>query len=197
VRPLAPLAVALALGAAGCSATGDAGSSETSTRSLPATSVVPTTGASVAPPALTSTPAASLVPEGFEAVSVEVLGAGVLRQLCVWLAASPDQRQQGLMGVTSLGGADGMLFDFGGQGIGQFWMYRTLLPLSIAFYDADGAYVSAADMEPCPAADGAQCPRYGAGGPYTYAVEVEQGMLPDLGLVPGSRLEIGTTCRPS
>jgi uncharacterized protein len=190
------MALALTLAVAGCSTNGDTGAAEMSAPSVP-TSVAPEPATTAAMPTVSATPAAAVVPEGFEAVSVGVLGAGALRELCLWLAASPDERQQGLMGVTSLGGADGMLFDFGGQGIGQFWMYRTLLPLSIAFYGADGEYVSAADMEPCPAADGAQCPRYGAAGPYTYAVEVEQGRLDDLGLVPGSRLEIGTTCSPA
>ena len=41
---------------------------------------------------------------------------GTTETYCVWLAAtSPSERQQGLMKVTSLGGADGMLFRFGAE----------------------------------------------------------------------------------
>ena len=61
------------------------------------------------------------------------------------------------MGVTSLGGADGMLFRFGADHSGSFWMKDTILPLSIAFFAGDGAFVSATDMEPCPP-DSESCP---------------------------------------
>jgi uncharacterized membrane protein (UPF0127 family) len=130
-------------------------------------------------------------PQGFGTVSVLV---DSVTELCLWLAATASERQQGLMGVTSLGGADGMLFDFGATTTGEFWMFRTLLPLSIAFYDAEGAFVSSTDMDPCTAANGGECPRYGAAAPYAYAVETPQGDLEDLGLVPGSRIELGPAC---
>ena len=46
------------------------------------------------------------------------------------LAATEAQREQGLMHVTSLGGADGMLFRFGREQRTSFWMKDTVLPLS-------------------------------------------------------------------
>jgi uncharacterized membrane protein (UPF0127 family) len=101
------------------------------------------------------------------------------------------------MEVTSLGGADGMLFRFGGEYTGSFWMKNTVLPLSIAFFAGDGAFVSATDMEPCPPTS-ETCPLYQADGPYADAIEVVQGDLPSLGIGPGSRLSVtDRSCQPS
>ena len=55
-------------------------------------------------------------------------------------------------------------------------MKDTVLPLSIAFFAGDGAFVSATDMEPCPPT-AESCPLYQADGPYTDAIEVVQGDL--------------------
>ena len=95
------------------------------------------------------------------------------------------------MGVTDLSGADGMLFRFGAPTTIAFWMRDTPMPLSIAFFAADGTFVSAADMEPCPdtSAD-ADCARYAAAAPYTDALEVEAGTLPDILIGPGARLAV-------
>jgi len=202
VRRLGPIALALVVGLAACSS-GDSGTSaptstSTSTSSAPVTSGAATTlpGTSAA---ATTAPAAGAVPEGYGGVSVRVRPPDGVDPLawCLWLAATGAERERGLMEVTSLGAAPGMLFDFGGTTTGQFWMYQTLIPLSIAFYDEQGAFVSATDMEPCTTSDTAQCARYGADGPYAYAVEVALGDLERLGMVPGSRLEVGDACTPA
>ena len=102
------------------------------------------------------------------------------------------------MGVTTLGGADGMAFVYGEPTMSAFWMWTTPMPLSIAFFAADGTFVSSTDMAPC--IDGApeDCPRYQAGGPYTTAVEVPQGDLAGLLVGPGSRLALSATpCDPA
>jgi uncharacterized membrane protein (UPF0127 family) len=67
-------------------------------------------------------------------------------------------------------------------------MKDTLIPLSIAFFGADGGFVSDADMVPCP--PGTACPTYGAAGEYTTAVEVPAGGLPERGLVEGATLTV-------
>jgi uncharacterized membrane protein (UPF0127 family) len=122
---------------------------------------------------------------------------GTTKEFCVWVAESSDEHQRGLMEVTSLGGADGMLFRFPGDYTGAFWMKNTVLPLSIAFFAGDGAFVSATDMEPCPPTT-ETCPLYQADGPYTDAIEVVQGDLPSLGIGPGSRLSVtDRSCQPS
>ena len=67
------------------------------------------------------------------------------------------------MDVTDpeLGGRSAMVFRFQGDTTSGFWMKDTLLPLSIAWYAADGTLVSTADMEPCPA-DTLDCPVFDA-----------------------------------
>ena len=46
------------------------------------------------------------------------------------------------MGVTDLAGKSGMIFTFAVDANEQFWMYQTVMPLSIAFFDSTGAFVS-------------------------------------------------------
>jgi hypothetical protein len=96
------------------------------------------------------------------------------------------------MGVTELGPADGMVFVYAGPASGQFWMFGTPMPLSIAFFAADGGFVSSTDMEPCVTGPPAACPRYSAAGPYVAAIEVPQGGFTELGIGPGSRLALFT-----
>ena len=132
-------------------------------------------------------------PEGFDLAPVEVtLAGGEVCALCLWVAVTPAQRRRGLMGVTDLGPADGMVFVYDSPASGRFWMRGTPLPLSIAFFAADGSFVSAADMEPCLAGPAGDCPRYSAAGPYVSAIEVPQGRLAELGIGPGSRLALST-----
>ncbi len=138
---------------------------------------------------------------GFGEVEIRVVegpdGEDVV--LCVLLAETPEQRRQGLMRVTdeALGGYDGMLFTFPTDDEGGFWMKDTLLPLSIAYLDAEGAVVSTADMDPCPP-ETESCPTYPPTGPYRMALEVPQGGLDDIGLAEGStaRVEVGGACAP-
>lgn len=105
---------------------------------------------------------------------------------CAHLAATPAARGQGLMARRSLGGHDAMVFRFDEPGTGAFYMYRTVLPLSIAFIGEDGEVVSTTDMEPCGEEEPSACPTYPPAGPYLHAIEVRQGDLPRLGIVPGA-----------
>jgi len=133
--------------------------------------------------ALNSFPQAPLVIES----------AGKRLPFDVWVAATPERREQGLMFVTALPEKTGMLFMFALPMDAAFWMKNTLLPLSIAWFDADGEFVSNSDMQPCPAGT-RTCPTFGASGPYRTAIEVPLGGLESLGLVAGSRLVIGDEC---
>ena len=51
-------------------------------------------------------------------------------------------------------------------------MKDTLIPLSVAFADADGEIVTILDMEPCKADP---CPVYDPGAPYRTALEANKG----------------------
>lgn len=166
------LAVALVVPAiAGCT------QSTSTTSSAPSS----TSTASTAPAATEP----KVVPEGFETIGITLRDAGgVTRELCLWLAATSEQRSRGLMEVTDLGGRDGMLFQYDAPVTGGFWMFQTVMPLSIAFFDDVGAFVSSTDMEPCPPET--DCPTYPAEDAYVDAIEVPQGGLDELGIGPGS-----------
>ena len=101
---------------------------------------------------------------------------------CVWVADTSDKRRRGLMGVTTLGAADGMLFVQEQPTSGAFWMKDTLIDLSIAFFDQDGEFLDAMNMSPCLATNGNDCPRYQTPSSYVFALEVAQGDLAELGI---------------
>jgi hypothetical protein len=67
-------------------------------------------------------------------------------------------------------------------------MFQTVTPLSIAFFDSKGEFVSSTDMAPCRSSISDECPVYSAAGQYRDAIEVPQGTLGDLGIGPGSAL---------
>lgn len=111
---------------------------------------------------------------------------GKVLDWCALLAATEAAREQGLMDQADLRGYDGMVFRFDAPTDARFYMFRTQIPLSIAFFDASGAFVSSADMPPCPASAPGDCPTYPAARPYRHAIEVPQGGLGRLGIGPGA-----------
>jgi uncharacterized protein len=128
---------------------------------------------------------------GFGSILVRITQAGgTFAEFCALLADDTESRQQGLMERTDLAGHEGMVFRFDEPVDSSFYMYRTVMPLSIAWFDEAGAYVTATQMEPCPSEDPAECPSYGTDGrPYLYALEVPRGTLGLLGAIEGSRIE--------
>jgi uncharacterized membrane protein (UPF0127 family) len=140
-------------------------------------------------------PASTAVPQGYEAIVLRVTdAAGQVHEWCVLVADTEAKRQRGLMEVDGLGGYDGMLFTFDQPTSGSFYMYKTRLPLSIAFFESTGAFVSATDMPPCTAEHAGDCPLYQADAPYVNALEVPMGGLAALGVGPGSRITTGGRC---
>ena len=105
----------------------------------------------------------------------------------VEIADSDEERQVGLMNRESLPEDAGMLFVFEGDVDFGFWMKNTLIPLSIAFADADGEIVRILDMEPCEADP---CTVYEPGATYRTALEVNQGAFADWGVAEGDRLTL-------
>lgn len=124
--------------------------------------------------------------------------SGELLELCLLHADTAEQRSQGLMQVTDLEGHDGMLFSNDAPSEGPFYMYRTLLPLTIAWWDGEGRFVSRTDMTPCESDDPATCERYPPAGPYRLALEVEQGSPLVEHLAPDATLTVtGGSCTAS
>jgi len=112
------------------------------------------------------------------------IGDSVLR---VEVASTPDARARGLMGRIELPSDQGMAFVFDGPSTSQFWMKDTLIPLSIAFWDAGNRVVAILDMPPCRADP---CPTYGPHRPYVGAVEAKLGYFDDQGVEVGDRVRL-------
>lgn len=126
--------------------------------------------------------------EGFGEVAFRIASpGGAAADWCALLAADRQSVTTGLMDQRDLRGYEAMVFRYPRPVTGTFYMRDTLIPLSIAFFDAGGRFVSAADMEPCPD-EIAECPQYPAEAPYTHAIEVAQGSLASLGIGPASVL---------
>ena len=145
--------------------------------------------AAPAPPTAAPTTAPDVVPEGFGTISARAVAAdGEICDLCLWLADDVATRGRGLMGVTSLGGLDGMAFRYDAPHSTSFTMRNTMMPLSIAFFGPDRSYLGAFDMEPCLVE---ACPSYPTPTGFVVALEVPRGGLAELGLDAGSTLELG------
>ena len=84
------------------------------------------------------------------------------------LALTSESRSLGLMRRRKAP-ADGMLFVFPESTTGGFWMKNTLVPLTIAFFDADGKRVRRMSMVPC---RDDPCPIYDPGRRYRFALEL-------------------------
>lgn len=110
--------------------------------------------------------------------------------IAVYVAAEPDQRQRGLMDREELRDDAGMVFLFPGVATSSFYMFNTLIPLQIAFFDADGRVVSVLDMEPCESTDPSECELYDPGAEYSGALEVNQGFFDELGMEEGWTVEL-------
>ena len=63
------------------------------------------------------------------------------------VAATEEQREQGLMYREKMPANAGMLFVFGNPSTQCMWMKNTPLPLSVAFIDAGGKIVNIEDMQ--------------------------------------------------
>lgn len=127
--------------------------------------------------------------EPFEVTSVTLVDpeGGTALPIQVYDAHTPPMRRRGLMERTELPPNAGMVFRYPTDHEGGFWMKNTLIPLSIAYFDAEGVVHTVLDMEPCEADP---CPSYPPDGPYRGALEVNEGFFTEIGLEPGWRVEL-------
>ncbi len=102
--------------------------------------------------------------------------------LKVELAVTEDQREQGLMFRKQLGHDDGMLFVFDEPAYHAMWMKNTLIPLSVAFLDADGRILNVLDMEP------QTLDTHQAAGPARYAIETNKGWFAERKVKAGDKV---------
>lgn len=105
----------------------------------------------------------------------------------VEIAETSEVRERGLMGRTTLAEDAGMVFLWPEDTRSPFHMKDTLIPLSIAFFDAEGRILATLDMEPCRADP---CPTYDPGVAYRGAIEVGRGALARWGVTVGDHIRI-------
>lgn len=114
------------------------------------------------------------------------------------VASSFRERQDGLMGRESLGQLKGMLFQYPElqRPDRGFWMYRTQIPLDIAYLDDQGTIGSIRQMTPCASRNPDACPSYPAGVAFSAAVEMNQGFFAEHRIAVGDRLFTGPCPAP-
>ena len=108
----------------------------------------------------------------------------------VEVADTASERERGLMDVTHLASDEGMVFLFDGPTRSSFWMKDTLVPLSVAFWDADGTVVDVLDMQPCTAEP---CPLYTPRRDYSSALEMNLGWFSGHGIQIGDHAAFSPT----
>ena len=99
------------------------------------------------------------------------------------VASDQASQAKGLMHRRSMPANHGMLFVFSRTDRHCMWMRNTLLPLSVAFLDAQGKIINIEDMKP--QTEDNHC----AASPAPYALEMNLGWFSGKGLKPG--LQIG------
>jgi uncharacterized membrane protein (UPF0127 family) len=147
--------------------------SRSSRRILPALTLIALTASALAQPTAGGSPQTNL-PHA-------QLTAGMHR-IDAQVAATPAQRQTGLMHRKDMPQHEGMLFVFEQPGVQCFWMKNTLIPLTAAFIADDGRIVNLADMKPLD--ESSHC----SAQPVRYVLEMNQGWFSQRHLVAGARL---------
>jgi len=100
-------------------------------------------------------------------------------KLTAEIAATPAQRETGLMNRFSLKPDTGMLFVFERAEAQAFWMRNTYVALSIAYIGADGKILNIEDMQP--QTDDSHWSK----GPALYALEMKKGWFAEKGIGAG------------
>jgi uncharacterized protein len=133
----------------------------------------------------------------FDTARVRFGRASDTLQLVLELAVSPEQKSMGFMERRLLAPDAGMLFVYDSiqPGDAGFWMYRTRIPLDIAFLDSAGVIRAVRSMTPCPTTIAQGCPTYTPDVPYRFALEVNAGYFARNGIGVGDSLLLGNLPR--
>jgi uncharacterized membrane protein (UPF0127 family) len=105
----------------------------------------------------------------------------------VTIAATEQERQQGLSGVKSLPLNEGKIFLFDNADTYAFWMKGMKFPLDIIFIN-DGKVVSIAENLPPATSDNP--PTYQPTGPSKAALEINAGLAKKYNFKPGDKVVI-------
>jgi uncharacterized membrane protein (UPF0127 family) len=133
-------------------------------------------------PETASTSPAGDLPEG-----TLVISGDDRLELEVDLALNSATQAKGLMNVEEIPDDYGMVFLWSDTSVHSFYMKNTLIPLDIAWWDAEGKIVDIQTMEPCTADP---CRTYTPAAPHVAAVEVNAGLLEEAGVEVGDRVKL-------
>ncbi|MEM7417814.1 MAG: DUF192 domain-containing protein [Gemmatimonadota bacterium] len=100
------------------------------------------------------------------------------------VAATPDERAEGLMYREAVPDGTGMLFVFQDNQPRAFWMANTYVALDIAYMDPSYRIVDIIAMEPLVEES------YPSDAPAMFALEVRQGWFEEQGITVGTRADI-------
>ena len=126
----------------------------------------------------------------FDTAHVRLASGQDTLRLVLQLAVSAEQKTMGLMERRRLDDYAGMLFVYDSTQPPRagFWMYRTRIPLDIAFLDSTGVIRAVRSMTPCPSSIAQECPTYAPNVPYRYALEVNASFFSRHGITVGHAL---------
>lgn len=126
----------------------------------------------------------------FDTVAASVITASDTVRIKAELADTGNRREYGLMERPSLPEDHGMIFVYPEEVEGDqpFWMFRTEIPLDIAFLSADGRIVAILGMQPCRSPNPEFCRGYPPGVPYRGALEMALGWFDAHGVAVGDRV---------
>jgi uncharacterized membrane protein (UPF0127 family) len=116
--------------------------------------------------------------------------------LLVELAKTSAQHSFGLMARPKLDSTSGMVFLYPTDqpDSAGFWMWRTRMPLDIAFMDSTGVVLTLFAMQPCQSdVYASSCDTYLPNVPYRSALEVNQGFFARHGVTKGAKLVVDTS----
>lgn len=108
--------------------------------------------------------------------------------LNVKVAYSKEAQMKGLMGVKSLKDNEGMIFVYDEPSYLSFWMKNTLIPLSIAFVEADGRIAEIYNMRVEGEKKDNEFPVYQSPTMVRYAVEAPSGWFTLNGIQKNDRM---------
>ncbi|MEP6729924.1 MAG: DUF192 domain-containing protein [bacterium] len=133
----------------------------------------------------------------FASAKMRVITAADTLRILTELARTSEQQTLGLMERKCLADTAGMLFVYAKDqpASAGFWMFRTLIPLDIAFMDSTGGIRAIQHMVPCTATLVQGCQSYDPGVPYRAAVEMNAGYFSQHRVVLGDRMLLADTSR--
>jgi len=132
----------------------------------------------------------SMIP--FDTGTVRIFTGTDTVTLLAEIASSNDQHEVGLMERTALDPNSGMIFLYPvpQPATDAYWMWRTRIPLDIAFVDSTGRIATIHTMSPCESPNPEWCETYVAGARFQSALEANAGFFARHGIAVGDSVRL-------